>query len=36
MGQKKNQLTVLHCNTEYPTPMQDVNLHAMYSNQRRA
>lgn len=25
----KNQITVLHCNTEYPTPMQDVNLLAM-------
>jgi len=23
------QITVLHCNTEYPTPMQDVNLKAM-------
>lgn len=22
-------LTILHCNTEYPTPMRDVNLHAM-------
>ncbi len=22
-------LTILHCNTEYPTPMQDVNLKAM-------
>ena len=30
-GTKKEQLTVLHCNTEYPTPMQDVNLHAMNS-----
>ena len=26
---KKEQITVLHCNTEYPTPMQDVNLKAM-------
>lgn len=26
---KREQITVLHCNTEYPTPMQDVNLHAM-------
>ena len=25
----KNQITILHCNTEYPTPMQDVNLFAM-------
>ena len=28
-GTKKNQITVLHCNTEYPTPMIDVNLKAM-------
>ncbi len=28
-GLKKEQLTILHCNTEYPTPMQDVNLKAM-------
>jgi len=28
-GTKKNQITVLHCNTEYPTPMSDVNLRAM-------
>jgi N,N'-diacetyllegionaminate synthase len=25
----KEQITVLHCNTEYPTPMEDVNLKAM-------
>lgn len=25
----REQITVLHCNTEYPTPMQDVNLRAM-------
>ena len=24
-----NMITVLHCNTEYPTPFQDVNLNAM-------
>jgi N-acetylneuraminate synthase/N,N'-diacetyllegionaminate synthase len=30
-GTKKDQLTILHCNTEYPTPMEDVNLHAMTS-----
>lgn len=24
-----NDITVLHCNTEYPTPMQDVNLNAI-------
>ncbi|WP_370390798.1 N-acetylneuraminate synthase [uncultured Winogradskyella sp.] len=28
-GIDRNQLTVLHCNTEYPTPMEDVNLKAM-------
>ena len=28
-GIEKEQITVLHCNTEYPTPMKDVNLKAM-------
>lgn len=28
-GISKDQITVLHCNTEYPTPMEDVNLKAM-------
>ena len=28
-GTSKQQITVLHCNTQYPTPMQDVNLLAM-------
>ncbi len=28
-GTKLKNITVLHCNTEYPTPMQDVNLTAM-------
>ena len=28
-GTKKKEITVLHCNTEYPTPMIDVNLKAM-------
>ena len=28
-GVEKENLTILHCNTEYPTPMQDVNLRAM-------
>ncbi len=28
-GISKNNITVLHCNTEYPTPMKDVNLRAM-------
>lgn len=28
-GLEKEQITILHCNTEYPTPMQDVNLRAM-------
>ena len=25
----KDKITILHCNTEYPTPMEDVNLKAM-------
>jgi len=29
-GVDKNEITVLHCNTEYPTPMHDVNLKAMW------
>ena len=29
-GIVKDRITVLHCNTEYPTPMQDVNLLAMH------
>ena len=28
-GQDKNKITVLHCNTDYPTPFEDVNLRAM-------
>ena len=28
-GVDKKDITVLHCNTEYPTPMEDVNLKAM-------
>ncbi|UOG29261.1 N-acetylneuraminate synthase [Leptospira noguchii] len=30
-GAKRDQITVLHCNTEYPTPYSDVNLSAMKS-----
>ncbi len=30
-GTKKNNITILHANTEYPTPIQDVNLRAMLS-----
>ena len=30
----KDKITVLHCNTEYPTPMEDVNLKAMLHIQR--
>ena len=28
-GVKRSSITILHCNTEYPTPMEDVNLKAM-------
>ncbi len=30
-GIEKDRITILHCNTEYPTPMKDVNLKAMSS-----
>lgn len=30
----KENITILHCNTEYPTPMKDVNLKAMLSIQQ--
>ena len=29
-GMKKEEITILHCNTEYPTPYEDVNLNAFY------
>ena len=28
-GTKKNNISILHCNTEYPTPIDDINLNAM-------
>ena len=31
---KKENVTILHCNTEYPTPMLDVNLKAMLHIQK--
>lgn len=30
-GTPRQRITILHCNTEYPTPMSDVNLRAMTS-----
>lgn len=33
-GTPRNKITVLHCNTEYPTPMKDVNLRAMLTIQQ--
>lgn len=30
-GTSRTQITVLHCNTEYPTPFEDVHLRAMCS-----
>lgn len=30
-GTPRNAITVLHCSTEYPTPMEEVNLRAMRS-----
>lgn len=32
-GARKEHITILHCNTEYPTPMNDVNLKAMLTIQ---
>lgn len=34
-GISKDYITILHCNTEYPTPMRDVNLMAMLAIQKR-
>jgi N,N'-diacetyllegionaminate synthase len=33
-GIPRKDITVLHCNTEYPSPFQDVNLNAMISIQK--
>jgi N,N'-diacetyllegionaminate synthase len=33
-GTPRDQITVLHCSTEYPTPMADVNLRAMKALRR--
>ena len=33
-GTAKNNITVLHANTMYPTPMEDVNLNAMLTMQK--
>jgi N,N'-diacetyllegionaminate synthase len=33
-GLKKDSISILHCNTEYPTPMKDVNLKAMLAIQK--
>ena len=33
-GVTKNQITILHCNTQYPTPFEDVNLRAMLTIQK--
>lgn len=34
-GIQKKKITVLHCNTEYPTPFDDVNLRAMNGLQKQ-
>ncbi len=34
-GTPLENITVLHCNTEYPTPYEDVNLNAMLSIKKR-
>lgn len=33
-GADRNKITLLHCNTEYPTPYDDVNLRAMAAMER--
>ena len=33
-GLKIDKISILHCNTDYPTPMEDVNLHAMITIQK--
>lgn len=33
-GLSKEKISILHCNTEYPTPMKDVNLKAMLAIQK--
>lgn len=33
-GLNKKDISILHCNTEYPTPMKDVNLRAMLTIQK--
>lgn len=33
-GLSKEKITILHCNTDYPTPMEDVNLLAMLTIQK--
>lgn len=30
-GLSKDKITILHCNTQYPTPYEDVNLKAMFT-----
>lgn len=34
-GCKKQNVTILHCNTEYPTPYNDVNLRAMLEIEKK-
>jgi N,N'-diacetyllegionaminate synthase len=34
-GTPKDNITILHCNTEYPTPVEDVNLNAMLSIKKK-
>ncbi len=34
-GLRKNNIIIVHCNTEYPTPMEDVNLKAMLDIQKQ-
>ena len=35
VGTLKNNITVLHCNTEYPSPLKDINLNAMLTIKKK-
>ena len=35
MGTKKKYITIMQCNTEYPTPLRDANLNAMLTIKKK-
>ena len=34
-GTLKKNITVLHCNTEYPSPLKDINLNSMIAIKKK-